>query len=303
MSRKQAEAWTAPGQKPPSVWAQPVRQAATVQWVACAGLGVLVLASLVARGGGWIPAGTVRAWEGVIPVLASVAVLAALATRLPLQNVLACGLLVALTAGVTMALGSFTGTPLGRYEFAAGLGPRLLEYVAWPVPFLWLAVVLSAHRTARVMLRPWRRGKSYGWWLLAVAAGLAWVLTLTLEPFGREVLGWWKWPAGATAQAHWWGAPLFFPLAAAGFVLGLLLVATPWLIAKRPTGLAPEYGPAVTWLALSLWAGLGGAITRQWVPAAIGLAGAVIAGILAWRGAQTPITASAHGEIVSVSAG
>lgn len=236
----------------------------------------------------------------MIPVLASVAVLAALATRLPLQNVLAAVLLVVLTAGMVMAVCAFSGTPLGRFEFTRELGPRLLDYVAWPVPFLWLAVVLSSRQTARVILRPWRRVKHYGWWLLGGALVLGLGLSLVLEPFGRDVLGWWKWPPAVAGHANWLGAPVFFPLAATLFLLGLLLIATPWLIAKRPTGLAPDYGPVFTWLALDAWATLGGLGARLWIPAAVGLVIGTAVAVLAWRGGRAVLSPTSSPEAASV---
>lgn len=267
-------------------------------------LGLLILgvtASAVSMLAGWRSAPVWRWTEGMIPLLASVAVLAALAARLPLQNVLAAGLLVLLTAGMVMAVCAFSGTPLGRFEFTRELGPRLLDYVAWPVPFLWLAVVLSARQSARVILRPWRRVKHYGWWLQGVSLLLGLGMSLALEPFGRLVLGWWKWPPAVAGHANWLGAPVFFPLAAALLLLGLQLIATPWLIAKRPTGLAPDYGPVLTWLALDAWATLGTLGARFWTPAALGLAMGTAAAVLAWRGGRAVLTPAASPQGASVS--
>lgn len=302
MPRKQPNSeWTLPAQQPPSFWSQPVRQATWIQWVALGWLILGVTASVVSLLAGWRSAPVWRWIEGMIPVLASVAVLAALAARLPLQNVLAAGLLVVLTAGMVMAVCAFSGAPLGRFEFTRELGPRLLDYVAWPVPFLWLAVVMSSRQTARVILRPWRRVKHYGWWLLGVALVLGLGVSLALEPFGRLVLGWWKWPPAVAGHANWLGAPVFFPPAAALFLLGLLLIATPWLIAKRPTGLAPDYGPVLCWLVLDAWPTLGGLGARLWISAAIGLAVGAAAAVLAWRGGRAALSPVAGPEAASVS--
>ncbi len=302
MPRKQPtndRAFTA--QQPPSFWLQPVRQAARVEWVALGLLAVGVLASAISTLAGWRLAPDWRWTEGLIPVLASVAVLASLASRLPLQNVLFCGVLVFLTAGMVMAVGAFSGSPLGRFEFTRELGPRLLAHVAWPAPFLWLAVVLSARQTARVILRPWRRIKYYGWWLLGVSLGLGLGLSLVLEPFGRRVLGWWQWSAVVTGHTHWLGAPVFFPVAVAVFLLVLLLIATPWLIAKRTLGLTPDYGPVLTWLALDVWAVQGAFGGQLWIPSVLGLAVGVVTAVLAWHGGRAPLTTPAAAEPASVS--
>lgn len=291
-----------PAQRPPSFWTQPVRQAARVQWAALGLLALGVGASVIAVWSGWRAAPVWRWIEGLIPVLATVAVLAALAARLPLQNVLASGLLVFLTAGMVMAVCAFSGTPLGRFEFTRELGPRLLDYVAWPVPFLWLAVVLGSRQTARVILRPWRRVKHYGVWLLGVSLALGLGLSLVLEPFGRQVLGWWRWPAAVAGHVNWLGAPAFFPLAAALFLLVLLLIAAPWLLSKRPTPPAPDHGPVLTWLVLDAWAALGGLGARLWIPAALGLALAVVTAVLSWRGGRAVLSPAAAPEAASVSA-
>lgn len=262
-------------------------------------LGVVASGVIALAGWSW-PTGW-RWLEGLIPVLASGAVLAALAARLPLQNVLVCALLLLLTVSVVMALCAFSGMPLGRFEFTRELGVRLMDYVAWPVPFLWLAVILSARQSARVVLRPWRRVKNYGGWLLGVAWGLSLVLTLTLEPFGRQVLEWWQWPTTTTSQAHWLGAPLRFPVVAAVFNAALLLIATPWLIAKRPTGPEPDYGPVLTWLALNLWAVLGGVSAGLWVSTALGLVAGGGLAVLAWQGGRARLSAPVQPGAASAS--
>lgn len=287
---------TVPTPRPPSVWTRPLRQAGAIQWAALTLLALGVLASGTAALAGWQGPVGWRWLEGGIPVLASVAVLAALAARLPLQNVLACGLLVWLTAAMVMAIGAFTGSPLGRFEFTRELGARLMDQVTWPVPFLWLAVVLSARQSARVVLRPWRRMKHYGVWLLGVALVGSLALALTIEPFGRQVLGWWHWPVRTTAHAHWLGAPLMFPAMTAVFTAALLLIATPWLIAKRPAGGEPDYGPVLTWLALDLWAVLGGLSARLWTVVALGVVAGGVVAVLAWHGGHTALMASARPE-------
>ncbi len=290
-----------PTPRPPSVWTQPLRQAGAIQWAALTLLALGVLASGTAALAGWGGPSRWRWLEGGIPVLASVAVLAALAARLPLQNVLACGVLVWLTAAMVMAVCAFTGSPLGRFEFTRALGGRLMDHVAWPVPFLWLAVILSARQSARVVLRPWRRVKNYGAWLLGVALGLSLVLALTIEPFGRQVLGWWQWPVRSTGHAHWLGAPVVFPVMTAVFVAGLQLIAAPWLMAKRPTVGEPDYGPVLTWLALDLWAVLGGVSARLWAAAALGVVAGGALAVLARYGGRARLSAPARAESASVS--
>lgn len=265
-------------------------------------LGLAVIASAVgALAGLRLPAGW-RWLEGLIPVLAATATLASLAARLPLQNVLACGLVLFFTSGMVMAVAAYTGTPLGRFEFDRNLGPRLFGFVAWPTPFLWLAVLLSARQSAKVILRPWRRIRSYGWLLLSVALGLSLVLAVPLEPFARLGLGWWKWPHPETGAGGWLGAPPALPLMVLLLATALLLFVTPWLITKRPTGQVADYGPVWVWLALDLWATLGNVGLGLWLPAGIGLAGGAAATVLAWRGGKAVVSSPAPPGVLPASA-
>lgn len=221
--------------------------------------------------------------EGLVPVFASLALLASLAGRLPLQNALACGAMIGVTAGMVVAVAVHTRFPLGRFEFSDVSGPRLLGLVAWPVPFLWVALLLSSRQCGKLILRPWRRHRHYGWLLLGVSVVLVLLLTLVLEPFGQTVKGWWTWqlPAGT---AGWQGAPVALLPAVAVLTALLLLGATMWLIPKRPTGLPPERTPAVIWLALDLWLTLGCLRAGLPLPAGLGLAAAAGVAWLAWRG-------------------
>ncbi len=265
-------------------------------------LGVSIVWSGVSElaGGPWPGAG--RWANALIPVWASAGVLAALATRLPVQNVLAGGLAVFFSVWMVMAVTARLAILPARCEFTRELGPRLLDLVAWPVPFLWLAVVLSARQCARLILRPWRRMRVYGWWLQGVSLATGLVLALVIEPFGHRVLGWWKWLLGGRSGT-WWGAPAAFPAAVAVLLAGLLLVAAPWLISKRPTGQTPDYGPLWIWLGLDVWAVAGLLHAGHWMPALIGVVGGAGLAVLAWRGGRATFTAvSPPGVLTALSA-
>jgi len=249
---------------------------------------VLAAASTLANLAGLEPAPAGGWLEGLVGVFAVATLLASLARRLPLQNALACGLILFLTSAMVLAVAVHTRFPLGRLEFTEGVGPRLLGLVAWPVPFLWVALVLSSRQAGKVILRPWRRHRQYGWLLLGCAVLLALLLVAVLDPFGHQVKGWWTWHPRAGAPT-WCGAPLALLPTSALLSAGLLLCATVWLIPKRPTGLTPDFEPVVVWLTLDAWLALG-CLRSGWVlPAVVGLAGGAAVAWLAWHGKRAPI--------------
>lgn len=278
----------------PSPHAEPVHRAAFVAWL-CLTLGEVVAGMTGLRlspGWSWV--------HGLYLVLTAFTMLAALARWLPVQNVVACGLVLVLTSAVALALSVKQGFPFGRFEFTDALGPRLLEALAWPVPFLWVAVLLASRQTAKVILQPWRRSKPYGWWLLGTATALAAVQTLALEPFGHRVMGWWVWPK-TTATVTWYGAPLLMVVGAVLLAVALLVLAGPWLISKRPTGRVPDFEPVWVWLGLMVWWTVGNLRTGLWLAAGVALVAGGVTLWAAWRGAGFTFGSPAK-KVVAVSA-
>jgi uncharacterized membrane protein len=251
-----------------------------------------VAGARLASGWSWV--------HGVCLVLAACTMLAALARWLPVQNVVACGLVLSLTSAMALAFSVKQGFPFGRFEFSDALGPRLLEAVAWPVPFLWVAVLLASRQTAKVILQPWRRSKPYGWWLLGTATTLTAVQALALDPFGHRVMEWWTWPKTDTAVT-WYGAPLLMVVGALLLAVALLVLAGPWLVSKRPTGRLPDFEPVWVWLGLMVWWTAGNLRAGLWLAAAVALLAGGAVFWLAWRGAGATVGPPAR-RAVAVSA-
>lgn len=219
--------------------------------------------------------------------------LAALARRLPWQNVIACGLAVSLTVGMALAMagsGSLgrMGLNAGGAATRSGCGIRDLGWSAWPAPLLWTAALLVARQTAKVLLQPWRRQRQYGWWLLGVATVLGWVAVAVSAPWAEHMLGWWSWADGGGV---WAGMPAIWLGAVLAFVALLLLLASAWLIPKRPTGRAADFEPVWVWGGLVLWLACGDLRGGFWLPAALGFVAWAVVTALAWRAARMPITA------------
>jgi hypothetical protein len=84
-----------------------------------------------------------------------------LARSLPGQN-------IALIAASLLAAEGVLEFFLAKYAQVDVTGP-MWRYLAGAA-LLWLAVVLSARRVAQFILRPWRRGRWYGIWVLGMSA-------------------------------------------------------------------------------------------------------------------------------------
>ncbi|MBM3881933.1 MAG: carotenoid biosynthesis protein [Verrucomicrobia bacterium] len=214
----------------------------------------------------WRPQAGWRWTEGLLFVFAALAILSSLSHRLPLQNIIACALVIgALVSAVLMIahrkpfpFGVFGPQSVSEYRYDAGfvLG-RLLP---WHLPFLWVALAVSARGLARLILRPWRREAYYGYWLLGVAALLVVITDLCLEPYA-VAKEWWLWSRGELFGVPWTNPVAWFSIAAL-----VLAFASSWLISKRPSSVVPDLKPLWVWALLNLYFATG-AIRRSWAAA------------------------------------
>jgi hypothetical protein len=90
---------------------------------------------------------------------------------------------------------------------------------------LWTAVVLSSRRLAQFILRPWRRDRYYGFWLLAVSA-----LVTALFQFGWPCL---NAESPEAEPINLWKAAILAAIRG-GATLGFLTCVSPWFIRKQP---------------------------------------------------------------------
>jgi putative membrane protein len=233
-----------------------------------------------------LPAGW-RWVEGVVFVLAAGTCLVGLARRLPAQNVVSVGLVIAGLGAMGGLVGAKTGLPFGTFEFTDAFGPKLLGLLVWPVPFLWIVVLLSCRGVAKNVLRPFRRNRQYGTWVLGVSALLAMLLDFSLEPFAVEVKRWWTWKAGVQ-PVDWYGAPWLNFAAWLGLTAAFTAFSTPWLLMKRPVPHPPDFHPLVVWLSLQAVFASGCAMRGLWPPVALSVIVCAVVGVLAWRGERQP---------------
>ena len=143
--------------------------------------------------------------------------------------------------------------------------------------------------TARLMLRPLRRDKFYGYYLLLISSGLVFLADLLLEPYASQVAGWWSWPQSEpVAKAGlFWGVGVAWLLSAAF----ILMLATPWLLPKRPIPTTPTLHSPAIWLALLAWFTGGDLRHGFFVAGAIGLVTLGVVGGLTWSGYQIGLEA------------
>jgi putative membrane protein len=224
--------------------------------------------------------------EAALVFLAASGTVASLARQLPLQNVLLAAFVIALIGGGVSALGALTGIPFGPFTFGAETGPQLFKTLPWAMPFVWVVAVVNSRGVARLILRPWRKTRNYGFWLIGITAVLTMLFDLALDPFASRVKHYWLWTP-AQFSATWQGAP---PVNFFGWtVVTLLMLAfvTPALINKHPVKKSPpDFHPLAVWLGGVLLFGTACALHGLWLAVATDAAIGIITAVFAIRGGR-----------------
>lgn len=177
---------------------------------------------------------------------------------LPLQNLALAAAVMAGVASAACLLNCRTGLPLGRCELGRFPGQEWLGGFPIWLPAVWVAALLSARGTARLLLRPRRQARHYGYWLLGVTAALATWTLAAFDLLATQGMHWWRW-----TSANWSWEGIALPNLAGSFVVGVLalLLAAPVLIDKRPVPAPPGALPLAVWFGLSV-ASLAGCVSR-----------------------------------------
>ncbi len=256
------------------------------------GFSVALLAMSKQLSPGW------KSLEGVFVLFAGLMGLWIMARRLPMQNVVAAGLIIMGLSALAVATFAYYGTSKETgVGFHDSFGPSLLNsnnkrLLPWLVPFLVLALCINSRETTRMLLRPWRREKNYGWWLLSVSAVLVVLASLTVEPFAMHVAKWWRW-SGEISPSSWEGIPWTALIVWYVLALAVLWFAGPWFVVKRPLPVIPDLSPVCVWLLLLLYFTIGNALHSLWLAVGAGVVVSAVVGLLAfrgWRRSQPPVT-------------
>ena len=243
----------------------------------------LLLASLVLTG--WLAGGTSAApWPFALVLgLAVASTLISQARSSPLQNILVISGIVLVIAGIVQAVNAMTSIPFGPLVFTDNFGDQLSGKLPWAGPLLWVVILLNCRGVARLILRPWRKLRTYGFRVIGLTCLLVALFDLGLEPFAARANHFWLWQVSENSF-NWFGAPWFNFLGWAMTALLILGFTTPWLINKQPgKRRAADFHPLIVWLALNLFLATTLALHQLWLPAEITLAVAVAGTISAWR--------------------
>jgi len=223
--------------------------------------------------------------EALLILLATVSTITALARQLPLQNVLLAAFVIALMGGAVHALGVTTGIPFGPFLFGADAGPQMFKTLPLAMPLIWVTAILNSRGVVRLILRPWRKLHSYGFWLIGFTALLTMLFDLAFDPFASRVKHYWLWMP-TKFPLTWQGAPLVNFLSWAVVALLMLAFVTPALINKNPHRRMADFHPLVVWLGAMLLFGTASALHGLWGAVALDGIVAAVAATFAIRGGR-----------------
>jgi uncharacterized membrane protein len=220
--------------------------------------------------------------------LAALVSIAALNRQLPLQNVLPVAFIAALIGSLAHGLSASPNIslPFGPLVFNPAAGAKIFGFVPWTIPFLWIVAIFNARGTARLILRPWRKVKNYGFWLIGFTALLAMAFDIGLEPYAWHVNHFWLWQH-TKINLTWDGATLMNFVGWLFVSLLIMLVATPSMIRKQPGSHSePDYHSFAIWLGAFLLFASGSASVGHWWPVAMDVLIAGVTTAFAVRGAK-----------------
>ena len=216
------------------------------------GLFLIAIIVVIARTCGLLRLSVSGGWlDSLVLLLAAASTLVSLAGQLPAQNVGLATVVVASIGGGIHMIGAFTGIPFGPVTYTQAAGLKLFGGAPWFMPLVWVIVILNARGVSRLILRPWRKLRVYGYWLIGITAVLTLIFVFGFEPFATRVRDYWIWHPTKLA-VDWYGTPLSDFL---GWVVAALLIlgfSTPALMKKRPSKSFPEYHPLIVWISIQI---------------------------------------------------
>lgn len=221
---------------------------------------------------------------GVLLSLAFVANLASQSRSLPLQNVLAGALSIVVVSGIILTVNATLSFPFGSVTYPAN-GGGFFGPVPWWLPLLWVVVILNCRGVARLVLRPGRKSRTFGFRVIGLTAVLAMLFDLGLEPFATQVNHFWGWQPTIHSPI-WFGSPWGNSVGWLVTSLVIQVLAAPWLINKRPVQFPPDHHPLGIWLAMNLFLGVTLLFHRHWLPMAAVSTATLVLTALAIRNAR-----------------
>ncbi len=223
--------------------------------------------------------------EGALLVVATAGALAALTRHLPGQNVILAATIVGVLGTAVQIAGASTGVPFGPFIYGEEIGPELFHPLPWAVPVLCLLMIFSCRGVGRLILRPWRKSRTYGFRLIGLTTALVVLFELGLQPFATRVHHYWFWQA-SRAGLFWYGTPWVNFVGRVAVTLVILAFATPSLINKRQMKQPPDYSPLAIWLGILVLFVAGAAREQLWLALTVIAVGSVAVSVFAVKGAR-----------------
>ena len=224
--------------------------------------------------------------DGFLIVLGTSTTLASMTRRLPGQNVILASAIIGAIASGIETVGALTGIPFGPFVYNYQvIGRELFPPLPWAIPLLWIFVILNTRGVARLILRPWRKIRAYGFYVIGLSALLVVLFDLGLEPFSARVKGFWFWNP-TKLPFTWYGAPVVNFLGWAMASVLILAFATPSLIDKKKVKHPTDYQPLFLWVLFNLLLLTGISAHQLWPAAAVILGETILVSIFAIRGAK-----------------
>jgi uncharacterized membrane protein len=247
----------------------------------------MIFAVILFRLGTGLTKSAENEWElPLLMTLTAVSTLTALARQLQWQYVLAAAFIAALVGSLAHTFSVNSGIPFGPFVFGPAAGPQFFDKLPWTVPVIWIVVLFNSRGVGRLILRPWRKMKTYGFWLIGLTVALSTLFDLGMDPFVARMQHYWLW-SPTKFPVTWAGAPIINFL---GWMFVSLLVfafATPVLIKKQPGQRStPDYHPLGIWIGgLTLFA-IASGMHGYWGAAALDVIAVAVSTPLAVRGAK-----------------
>lgn len=224
--------------------------------------------------------------ESFLVITALVTTLVSLARQLPAQNVLLAAVIIAAVAGTAQAIGVLAGIPFGPFFYTDEAGPKIFKVLPWAIPIMWVVILLNARGVARLILRPWRKSRLYGFRIIGVTAALTLAFDVGLEPFATQIKHFWLWQPTKFPWLLWHGTPPSNFLGWLVTALVILAFATPVLINKSHQKFPSDYHPLIVWLLLSLLFATSLMTHQLWSAAGFTILSGAMVTALAVRGAR-----------------
>lgn len=222
--------------------------------------------------------------EGLLLVLCAAALISAMRRHLPGQNVILAGAIIFVVSAVAQTLGATIAIPFGPYIYTERIGQVLFHPLPWAVPVVWLVAIFSSRGAVRLIMRPWRKTRSYGFWVMGLTVALVVVFDFGLEPFATEVKRYWIW-SPTNAGIFWYHTPWVNFLGWAATAILILGFATPSLINKKPVKHQPvDFFPLAIWIMVMLLFLSGAVVQRLWAAAIVEAVSIAIIAAFAIRG-------------------